>query len=204
MLEASSRAIFNVQLDLQFMRSRGERRIILMLGQEGQQRGWGMVRSIGQNRLSKEFGDRSSLLATGFDRGEDALDEEPPVLGLSAMRSAPPEHRMAQSTLSGIIGGIEARTGREAPQTVLVSQQLVTGSHRTRRGGLGALLEPVMDELLDSGQFRQEVGISESTIADARPQHQQIFALELHIPANGVRITAAFEDFLSIPQQMAP
>ena len=61
-----------------------------------------MLCPMGQNSLREEIGDRSFLLATGFDRGEDAFDELSPVFGLSAMRGAPPEYQIAQSTLGGI------------------------------------------------------------------------------------------------------
>jgi hypothetical protein len=41
---------------------------------------------------ARKVEDRALLLATGFDHGEDALDKAAAMIGLRAMRSAPPDH----------------------------------------------------------------------------------------------------------------
>ncbi|HVO68865.1 MAG TPA: hypothetical protein VMT24_02400 [Aggregatilineaceae bacterium] len=60
-----------------------------------------MASAIGEEGLTEEVKHGTLLLATGFNDGEDTLNEKTAQVRLGAMRRAPPEDRMTQRSLHG-------------------------------------------------------------------------------------------------------
>ncbi len=120
------------------------------------------------------------------------------------MRGAPPDDRMAQGTLGGVVGGFDTRAGDETPQRLVQGQQMAAGFSRALTIAQNALSEPKADVALDGRELGQEVGTRERSVPHARPEGQQIFGLQLQVVADDVGLAAPLQDFLEVAQQMAP
>jgi hypothetical protein len=64
---------------------------------------------ISHKGLAQEVEDGALLLAAGFNDGQDAFDKATTVVGLSAMRGAPPDNRVTQGALGAVVGGLKIR-----------------------------------------------------------------------------------------------
>jgi hypothetical protein len=84
--------------------------------------------AISDERITQKAEDGALLLATGFHYGQDALNKPAAVIGLSAMRGAPPEDRMTPGTFGTVVGVLKTRDWDEAPQVGIGLWRLLSPS----------------------------------------------------------------------------
>src|SRR5258708_24230959 len=92
-----------------------------------QERGGRKTRAIGQQSRAHESQHGSALQTAAFGNGEHPLDKQPARLGLCALRATPPDDRIAESPLGGVVGGFDSPAADETPQSLIQGQQMSPG-----------------------------------------------------------------------------
>ena len=72
---------------------------------------WGLT----NQRIAQEIKDRSLLLPTGFNDGEDAFDKAAAQVRLSTMRVTPPDNGVTQGAFGAVVGRFKAGYGYKTP-----------------------------------------------------------------------------------------
>ncbi len=78
----------------------------------------------------------SSLLAAGFDDGEERFDEAAAAFALGAERQCPPDDRVTQRLLRAVVGRFDTGDVGEGPELVEAVEQTVAQRDRRRVGTL--------------------------------------------------------------------
>ena len=92
--------------------------------------GQGSPREIGEQRGANERKHGLMQQAAGLTHSDHSLDEQADMVGLCSMRHATPDHRMAQDTFCGMIGGIDARQRDRFTESGIQGPQVTTGFRR--------------------------------------------------------------------------
>ena len=85
---------------------------------------------MGNPGLLQELPDIAALLPEGGGDGEQAAAADCPLAGLDAMADLALNHRLAQGTLSGVVGGLDSTGLQKGPKAIGQLQDLLTGAHR--------------------------------------------------------------------------
>ena len=94
-----------------------------------------MASTVSHQCLAEEIENRTLLLAAGFDHRQNTFDKAAAMIGLRAMRSAPPDHRVTQGAFGAVVGWFETGDGDEAPEVRIGSQEQTTRGRGMQRGG---------------------------------------------------------------------
>jgi hypothetical protein len=84
---------------------------------------------MGNPGLLQELPDIAALLPEGGRNGEQSAAADCPLAGLDAMTDLALNHRLAQGTLSGVVGGLDSLDVQEGPQRTCHLQELSASAH---------------------------------------------------------------------------
>jgi hypothetical protein len=85
---------------------------------------------MGNPGLLQELPDIAALLSEAGGDGEQAAAADRSLAGLDPMADLALNHRLAQSTLGGIVGGIDSTSLQEGPKGIRHLEDLLSGAHR--------------------------------------------------------------------------
>jgi len=80
--------------------------------------------------LFQEFPHIAALLSEGCDDRQESTPADPSVAGLNAMTDLALNHGLPQSSLGGIVGGLDPLDLQEGPEAIGNLEQLLAGAHR--------------------------------------------------------------------------
>ena len=84
----------------------------------------------GNPGLLQELPDIAALLPEGGGDGEQVAAADRTLAGLVAMADIALNHRLAQGTLSSVVGGLDSTGLQKGPKTIGLLQDLLAGAHR--------------------------------------------------------------------------
>ena len=150
-----------------------------------------------------DVGEHAAFLdPTGFDHGQGPLDEPTPLGTLSAEAESAPDDRMAQRTLSRVVGGLDTVGIDKLPEPVPVAVQLVAHADQPGIAGARSAQQQAVDGVshrghpLAKGLSRDRAGMEVVPMLEHRSDMpHQIMPKALHLPVWMVdqRLDIAFQ-----------
>jgi len=96
---------------------------------------------MGNPRLLQKLPNIAALLSQRGGDGEQSAPAGGALVGLGAMADLPLNHRLAQGTLGGVVGGFDTFDRQERPEAIGHGEQLIAGAnHFGPRRSLAALM----------------------------------------------------------------
>ena len=89
---------------------------------------------MGHSGLLQELPDIAALLPERGGDGEQSAAADRTLAGLDAMTDLALNHRLAQGTLSDIVGGLDSMGLQEGPKAIGKLQDLLSGAHFLAHG----------------------------------------------------------------------
>ncbi len=146
-------------------------------GRKGHERRWRQPRTKGNQGLADEVEAGPFLQATGFHDGQDARDKGTAPGGVRAIRQAPPDDRVTERALGTVVGGFHAGILGIRPERVPQAKQIATSLSGLRGLASRAYHQPRLEVRLDSRELSVKAGVGQISLADLRPQRQQVVRL---------------------------